>query len=180
MSSEISLCSIVDNIRGFDGRRPGQDGLRWVAQRASAHCPLRRSRSEWSHVSLAPSPRSPASEPPTPRGARPLSGDGEHRWRGAGSSGPRLAVRWGVSGRGGIFEGGEEKQSFTKNRIRAIHFSLAESASARVRARRGQRERTGKLASRRFSHNPKRELKTGRLFFIFFLRNPLKSPDSEK
>jgi hypothetical protein len=67
-----------------------------------------------------------------------------------------------------IFEGGEE-QFFTKNRIRAIHFSLAESGLRALAARRGQRERTGKLDFRRFAHNPTRELRRAEVFLFFFL-----------
>jgi hypothetical protein len=72
----------------------------------------------------------------------------------------------------------ESQQRFTKNRIRARSFSVAEHASAFARC--AARLAEGKkLALEAREHNPRREF-GGRRIFYFFARNPLKSPDSKK
>jgi hypothetical protein len=83
---------------------------------------------------------------------------------------------------GGVFRAKKKSDhSFTKNRIRAISFPVAESDLHDLRrAAARQKERTGKSPLRRFAHNPKRELRQGGKFFTPNGRNPLKNQESKK
>jgi hypothetical protein len=71
-------------------------------------------------------------------------------------------------------------KSFTKNRIRATSFVLAELSVAFLQCERAASEKDRKNGFEAFWHNLRRELQRAGNFFIRIGCNPLKSPDSEK
>jgi hypothetical protein len=72
------------------------------------------------------------------------------------------------------------RKCFTKNRIHAISLSLAESDLRVVAERRAARGKDRKFWVSGVCPQPETRVKGRGIFFIFFSRNSLKSPDSAK
>jgi hypothetical protein len=84
--------------------------------------------------------------------------------------------RHGVGGRDkpGQDSGGEDASPLRKSELYATLFPIGGSGQRSSQAR---GERKGwRMRLRRFAHNLRRKS----IFFIFFARNPLKSPDSDE